>query len=342
MTTAETHTPAPGEHIPSPDDEKLFEVWTPKEYKYEILSDNETRTKYVNLTEKLIANTIDRGDDYLVFLDKSARPVAWLMRDLWPTLGIDDGGDPIQMPEIRFANIDREQWADVIGRSEDEDGGAGIMGVSQERINQLHNTFELTSSHDDEKTKVHIVDEVMASGDTLRMAMGLFGRAFPEAQINGSHWMTPETKTLSKGARINADQPIWYDSEEIKGRLVGNRNDPLSAQSSSSAQREGSRFLSTRFRSPDQKGLQLKREMKQLALEVANGFVPVTPSSIRSIEAQDHIVETINGLSIDEYVALKRESNDSGQTFLELFTTYKASRSKAARSSHPSADNTSV
>ena len=85
---------------------------------YQILNDPDLRERYVYNTERLIGRIIAHETDEVVFLDKSARPVAWMVRSLWPLLGIDEEGKHIPVPEMRFVNIDREQWQSIVGRSE--------------------------------------------------------------------------------------------------------------------------------------------------------------------------------------------------------------------------------
>lgn len=344
MNTTESF---PLSHMDKPEHHQgtLFDVpeTLMKEYSYQQLDDVEVRTKYVRHTEKLIANLIADEDDYVVFLDKSARPVAWLMKSLWPMLGVDDDGNPARMPEIRFANIDREQWSIIMGRSTDKEGGAGISGVPQSTIDDLSDTFSDHNppSHnvpDINHARIRIVDEVMASGDTIRMATGLFQRAFPEAEVHDIYWMTPETKVQKRdGARYNAELPVWYKDNDMRGRLVADRNIRVSEKSPSTAQRQGAVFLSTRFSNVDQAGVALKHEMEQLAHEVSDGKIPVTPSSLRSFEAQEYILNHVDKLSIQEYAALKKETEHSGEPFVQLYQQYKLDRLKRVKRKHPSA-----
>ncbi len=311
-----------------------------KEYEYQILDESETRYNYVKNTERLIANVISDKDDYVVFLDKSARPVAWLMKSLWPILGVDDKGEHVPMPAIKFANIDREQWQLIMGRSADKDSGGGISAVPQSNIDDLHDTFTsaqiIPGVKPIDRARVRIVDEVMASGDTIRMAMGLFQRALPDADITSSYWMVPETKRTGRGgAVVNADLPVWYREDRVDGRLVGNRSSKASEKSPSSAQRHGALFLSTRFNSVDQKGVQLKHEMQQLAEEVQNGAIPVVPHAERDIDVQEMLIHELDRLSTEEFIALKKESQNTGETFLKVYKSYKMARLESARYAHP-------
>lgn len=343
MNSPEAPTP---EH---PIQDVLFELGTQEErlerhLDYRILNDPDLRERYVYNTERLIARIIAHESDEVVFLDKSARPVAWMVRSLWPLLGIDDNGQHLPQPNMRFVNIDREQWQSIVGRSEDKDVGIDLNRIHPDTIDDLRGLFAKENieagTHTDEEADtlfdgkhVVIVDEVSASGDTLRMAEGMFEKAFPDASFEGQYWMTPRTKTTRGGVRANADLPVWYKDYDMHGRLVADRNIKASEVSDSMRQRRGAHFLSTRFPYADEEGRQLRQEAQQLAEEVSAGLIPVTPSSERSFEAQDAIMEDINGLSINEFATLKRESERTDESFRSLFVNYKLDKSKQA---HPS------
>jgi hypothetical protein len=59
--------------------------------------------------------------DVVVWLDKSARPVSWMVREFWDQLAAkDDVGNPVHPPRSIFLNIDREPWLYRTGISSDE------------------------------------------------------------------------------------------------------------------------------------------------------------------------------------------------------------------------------
>lgn len=307
-----------------------------EQYSYKVLDSPELRTQYVWNTERLIGRVIAQEINDIVFLDKSARPVAWLMKSLWPLLGVDEDGRALAMPTVKFANIDREQWEPLVGRSEDKNGGINMNRIHPDTVDSLRGLYALKNLDrddraDDEPTlfdgrKLMIIDEVKSSGDTIAMSEWLFEKAFPEAEIHTSYWMSPATKQLKSGVRINADLPIWYDKYNPHGRLIANREGNISKASVSMRQRRGSQFLSTRFPYIDEKGLQLKHEMTQLAHEVADGIIPVTPSPERSDKAVEYILGHVNHLSEAEFIKLKREATRSGESFPQLYLEYKRSR----------------
>lgn len=319
------------------------------DFEYEQLADPDLRYEYVRLTEKLIAKTLYEGKDELVFLDKSGRPVAWLMRSLWPTLGFkdfDENGKPIiePLPGMKFLNIDREQWEPMMGRSEGKDGeGITLKYVPEDTIDSLTGLMaEKTLGPDeyvpkDEPTffddkNVLIVDEVSASGDTLRMAQALLGKAFKKAaSIEGVHWMAPETVYDKKsGGTKNAKLPIWYSDSTPFGRLVGNRDSVKSRSSFSTRQRRGGQFLSSRFNEPDRMGITLRKEIARLGEDVANGNMPVVPSRDRPDDDAyyENYMQHVNQLTPKEFSSLRQQAVKERVPFPELAKEYKADRVK--------------
>ena len=252
-------------------------------------TDEQLKMEYVQLTDRLIydmTHGVEVTDpvtherrrekpDVVVFLDKSARPLRWLVKDLWSTMAPDSpGGEVPKMPESKFINIDREQWVNVV--DPEGVGRVDINIVDKSVIRSLRSVFVepelksdgLTEAIDsapaslDNKT-VLIVDEVFATGRTLDIATKFFKRAFPTARIAGTHWM--QGTTLIGGASGNKDLPVWYIQDDVTGRGVGNRDEGVSRNSKNTTQKLGSWFLSTRLPKPDPKSQQLRKELRQLA-----------------------------------------------------------------------------
>lgn len=278
--------------------------FTPQ-FEYAVLIDrrspeysNALRTHYIRLTQRLI-NTIEgNGDptarpDYVLFLDKSARPVAWFTQAFWPLLAEKAPGDPIYQsaksavpprPDFKFLNIDRDQWRPIVG--DQETGVIDVSRVPQSDIDELRAIF-IAGKRDRAKAlaqqptlfddkKVLIVDEVRVSSDTLVTARKLLERAFPSARFKGTYWMVPEVKSYRGGEKMPTDMPVWYNEKDITGRGVGNRLEtsptrlePKSRlhKGFSDRQISGWRFLSTRPGKLDEKSGQLRQEIIQLAKE---------------------------------------------------------------------------
>lgn len=270
---------------------------------YSILEPVALRSRYVTLTDVLI-HRLEGHDgwtpDYVVCLDKSGRPVAWLVRALWPVLARTPGTDfddrriP-QMPKFRFVNIDREQWWGHTGGSE-----FGVIDVSKVPGSAITALRRVFLPHADSSTawldgqRVLVVDEVKNTGDTLQIARGLFGRAFPTADVRTAHWMDPGRTRDRSGLRRTSEVPVWYRADTWQGRLVGNRLDPDNPRSTT-RNREASLFLSTRPRVPDDRGRRLRQEVAQLAADVAAGTLLARPCAER--DDWDRRVEVLYGFT---------------------------------------------
>ncbi len=296
-------------------------------------SDEQLRMEYVHLTDELIRKMTDgvpvqdpetgeshfKRPDFVVWLDKSARPVAWLTKELWPQLAADKDGDVPNLPAFRFVNIDREQWVNQI-----DPNGTGYMdidAVDPSIIRSLRSLFVdpetkkhgLTPDIDAAPTQlddkvVLIVDEVFASGRTLDIATKFFKRAFPEANVASTHWMrgvATRERGLSMG---NADLPVWYKESDNKGRGVDNRNERTSQRSMSQTQRLGAWFLSTRSSEPDSDSRQLRQELNWLAQDVRDHELLVFPSTFREDDDFVERAERLNGgIGFDEFIKLRAE-----------------------------------
>lgn len=297
-------------------------------------STEQLQTEYVRLTDELIRKMVDGVDvndpetgemtkekvDYVVWLDKSARPVSWLTRDLWPLLAQDTNGNVPAQPESRFVNIDRKQWTSAIDA--EGQGKTDVSTIDQSIIRSLRSVFlknakdrehGLTDAIDNAPTQfdgktVLIVDEVLASGRTLEYAKNFFERAFPDAKIAGTHWMGGLT-TMGRNQSIgNADLPVWYSDHTEMGRGIGNRNIDLSVNSPNRVQRLGAYFLSTALKEPDPLSNKLRSELHQLAEDAREGKVFIEPSVLREEEDYDERAMRLNHLgSFKEYIAQKRQ-----------------------------------
>lgn len=273
---------------------------------YTVLTGVQRRSHYVTLTDRLIS-VLEGGSgwrpDEVVYLDKSGRPVAWLVRALWPVLAREPGteysaGVVPPRPGTRMVNIDREQWWELTGGT--ESGLVDVARVPQESVAALRAVFLRRQPRAGEPVweipawldgvRILVVDEVSNSGDTLRIATGLISRAFPTSEVKGDHWMTPGTVTDRRGFSRVQDVPVWYQSSTWTGRLVGNRLDARNPPATWRGER-GAMFLSTRPRLPDASGRRLRSEAALLARDVSDGRLLAVPSGLR-----DDAVERIRAL----------------------------------------------
>jgi hypothetical protein len=332
------------EQLSNPDQGKLFEHGPPDDhFEYELLKGHnrtdgsyktgeQLRVEYVERTDDLVyqmthgvkVKNPETGDyevskpDVVIWLDKSARPVSWLTKELWSTLASEKDGEVPDMPLFNYANIDRQQW--VTDVDPDGTGRMDINKVDTSIIRSLRSLFvepgkkgdKLDSSIDQAETRldgktVLIVDEVRSTGRTLDIAGKFFARAFPKAKIASTYWIGGQT--MVRGATGNPDLPVWYKEDEVRGRGVGNRNEVVSQNSTSRTQRLGAWFLSTRLSDRDTKADQLRREVKQLASDVRSRNTLVIPS----VKRDDYYerVERLNGISLEEFITRKRQLTKS-------------------------------
>jgi hypothetical protein len=244
------------------------------------------RAQYVELTDNLVHKMVDGIDvidaatgemarkvpDVVVWLDKSARPISWLIDGmwpnnddgtktpgLWPLLAADKDGVIPPLPQFRYVNIDREQWVTSIDPT--GEGYSDVSKIDTTVIRSLRSIFvapkhktkyaeglaediDHAPAELDGKT-ILIIDEVRSTGRTLQYAENFFKRAFPTASVATAHWMGGQA--MIGEAVGNADIPVWYNDESNRGRGVGERNEVLSGKSRSVTQRMGRFFLSTRL-----------------------------------------------------------------------------------------------
>lgn len=320
------------ERLPPENPTFTQEARTEEPFKYELLTghertdgtyktDEQLRMEYIELTDSLVyqmthgVEVVDpithekqvRKPDYVVWLDKSARPLAWLTKELWNKLAPEPGNEDIpEVPKFRFVSVDREQWVNQV---DPEGVGAIDMGsIDKNIIRSLRSIFVhpkdkrdgLTESIDEAEAEldgktVLIVDEVYSTGRTLSIAKQFFQKAFPTANVAGTYWM--RGITTKEQAVGNKDLPVWYKQDEIYGRGIGNRSPYRSIKSDNTTQRLGAWFLGTRLPKSDKNALQLRKEFKALA---ADPEIPIIPSVRRPREQRIARLIRLNGVETQE------------------------------------------
>lgn len=199
-------------------------------------------------TEKLPAA------DHIIYLDKSARPVSWLVNEFW-----QDFAPGKDQPTQSYLAIDRSPWlnkagqrVDIDGRyingeenagelahfSDFEDGIAAMMVSNPEKVKKelakvraLYIDGGIKSEDPDEimntptildGKNITIVDEVQRTGTTSGIAKWLVEHAIPEAKsVNFVGFWHPITLRSSDNKDVMIDSvPVWYDAKRISGRGV--------------------------------------------------------------------------------------------------------------------------
>ncbi len=284
--------------------------------RHRLLIDPIQRVQYVQLTSALVDQAIAAGVDDLVFLDKSARPISWFIRELWDLLVL--GHVDVTRPRHRFINLDRQMWRDQTGGAE-EGSGMGVSldtpGLRQDAAD-LRDAFRIRLDRPERQETfftgrtVMVVDEVRVSGDTLAIARSFLEAAFPDARkILTAHWMTPRIVTGRGDVRYNANLPIWYSDQTTHGRGIGNRDVHVSAHSPHARTRAGKRFLSTRPDKADRRSAELRNDIRLISTAIRSGEQPLrlnarVPDDVyeRRLEAQIVINGGVTPREVTEFL----------------------------------------
>lgn len=239
------------------------------------------RAKYVMRTEQLI-DTIEHGfehtnetgevepaaADAVFYLDKSARPVQWLVSSFWNVFAENQNEEP----ETHFLNLHAQEGPGGARPSHEDVVHQVESGLFDTEITEMRNIFPGLDGKN-----ILVVDEVTVSGATEELAYRLFRRAFPEANVKSASWMVAGQRSDERGNLYPVEIPVWYRKDHETGRGIAPVDVLYSEQSESSAQREGAHILSTRPEEPDLDAAQLRREIKQLAHDVKSGKQPIIP-----------------------------------------------------------------
>lgn len=245
----------------NPDDYRIFSKQggiRPKQYggglEARTLSIHETLGLMVGRTAEMVSVITgeDGGTpfDHVIYLDKSARPVSWLVDEFW-----DDFTDSEQ-PSKSFLAIDRRVWLRKMGMNlltneyvEESNGSTHVAGPSDvdeyfgnidketlARIRALYIEGGIETEDPEEifntptvldGKNLLIVDEVQRSGSTLYIAKKLLKAAIPELKsVDGHVFWTDTTRFLDNGEQQMGLTPVWYpeDHSDWTGRGVKDIN----------------------------------------------------------------------------------------------------------------------
>lgn len=220
---------------------------------------NENLIHYVQDTALLISeidgslksdSSIREPYDHIVYLDKSARPVSWLVNMFWKEFAVrGTDGAIVQRPKHSYVNIDRSPWFRNVGISVSDDGRQkenGELATYRDFLNHIGNLTDqhlaeiralyieggieeenieaiMESSTVLDGKRVLIVDEVSRTGSTLNIATHLFRLAFPAAkEVNGAYFWHPTEPMLKiDDENVLTSLPVWYDPNTLTGRGIG-------------------------------------------------------------------------------------------------------------------------
>lgn len=208
--------------------------------RYEILSTPEIRNDLLTRMNVLIKQIGDREIDVLIFLDQSARPLSWLLKDLWQYVWADK-----PRPAIKFVNVGLKSYAhegsarrltfssihepwfieDDLRRMVDrwqidqdwldvgqlpEDWNEPILNQSEE-LERLNERFQ----HHLKNKRVLIVDEFVDSGRSLLSSLGALSVTFPSTTFQA----TAVYKSKRQGREYDQKRIPWLSIPGMSGIL---------------------------------------------------------------------------------------------------------------------------
>ncbi|HCC83611.1 TPA: hypothetical protein DEP96_02060 [Candidatus Uhrbacteria bacterium] len=197
--------------------------------------------------EQLINQVVDQNIGVIIFLDKSARPLSWLFRDLWQRqvpnqplpiiryLNIGRGADEQSSARGGFAvpstsvmmNREPAKLRQLETKVKTAAEGAGLLDVDdlpsewQATISEQTESLEILNQrlgHDIfDREKVLVVDDLTDTGQSLLTAMSAIKSAFPQtAKVLGRGIFSfHEIKQL--GFQDDTDLLPWLHSEGWTG-----------------------------------------------------------------------------------------------------------------------------
>lgn len=281
--------------------------------------------------------------DHVVYLDKSARPIQYLIAGLWDSLAKPSA----TKPEHSFVNIDKEIWLQQMNvpihrlqnpQPEDYNFDNIDKQLLKDRINQLRAIYikpEFIDQIDENNIEsckdlptvldgqnVLIVDEVESSGYTLKIALELYKRAFPNTKFGTAYWASPRKISWTVNEKDGTESkefaaswvPFWYDSDTAYGRGIGDIDPVYSASSEDVRIRLGKFLLSAPINNQTNSGFEIindtrsKQTYSDLDLIISRfheGKILYKPSPSR-LDFEKRAVEFNSLRSMDEYVAAVR------------------------------------
>ncbi|MBQ3348350.1 hypothetical protein IJJ36_03945 [Candidatus Saccharibacteria bacterium] len=303
------------------------------------LSINETLGEMVGATAATIATITGEKSgepmDHVIYLDKSARPVSWLVDDFW-----EDFTDKPE-PSKSFLAIDRRIWLTRMGFElegneyiKDENGDSHVASprdVSEElfnktisremlaRIRALYIPGGIDSEEPDkifntptvlDGKNILIIDEVSRSGSTLHIAKLLLKGAIPDAKVSGRvFWHDHSTKTDSGETQMGST-PVWYpkDKNDWRGRGVKDINQAFYEQlyrdnptPDNRARNYGSIVLGEPLIHPEdepgQLSWHLRAEMRKMHEDYKKGRILPTMPNLRECPAK--LISTMRGWGVE-------------------------------------------
>lgn len=155
--------------------------------KYDILTNPEERRELVRLMESFVDEIRSKNVKNIIFLDKSARPLATAFQDIWQR---KYGSDTSERPQINFINIGTESFIDwEDGTYADNLDDPKMISESQRVAKKYKYLKEALPN-----SEIVIFEELTHRGYSLAVAKKFLEMAFPHLQFSTfSLTKTPDT-----------------------------------------------------------------------------------------------------------------------------------------------------
>ncbi len=301
---------------------------------FEMLKNPYDRMEYVHLTDELIrrleGTDKEQKPDFVIYMDKSARPVSWMVRELWDDLAREPGTnfeDNIvpERPKSLFLNIDSKH----LFKREDIPGLRSLF--TTEIAEDLEGIEDKETFFDGKR--ILVVDEIGVSHATRVKATAYLEMAFPEATVDSFTWMDqgPQTQYGGQGMwpafnkerfeLVTTGNPAtahklqnnlrWYqDRSNLKGLTLEEKRkyddgrgiidkDAATEEELANLDRPrtklGKEWLSAVPKTKQPLSKQIMKEIKLLGQELRSGVLPYWPSEERT-DAVERIAQTNNDI----------------------------------------------
>lgn len=259
--------------------------------------------------------------DVMLFLDKSARPVAWFIDAFWDQFAKEGA----EKPDFEYLNIDRTNWFMKQGylreiaerylgpehfdidKVDPEDfariRAQFVEGDLTEEAWQ-EEVWDMPTNLDDKS--LLIVDETKNKGGTLHIAVQLLKRAVPDAIVSGIYFWESNTRIINQLNETQSDSvPVWYSSTDPMGRGVGDVSKAYyEHQYDEDPSQENLRHkigwsvlsaphfdVDTYEKLEDRRAKRLDQDISFLSYAVAAGKILRIPSQLRDTDERVEILE---------------------------------------------------
>lgn len=177
--------------------ESLEDIFGPQDPRYIIFSNEDKRKLFTSEAAAFIGAVAFVQPDVLVYLDKSARPVSWLVNSVLKASFPDN-----KRPETKYINIGREK---VLPFGDPSQSPPSIE-PSPDVVERVRQVYANNDGSELDDKRIWLVDEFTATGASLVAAKALLtaaiGDRLPEPIV---------TRT------VFSVEPVWYQNKWMIG-----------------------------------------------------------------------------------------------------------------------------